>query len=177
MAKAQKKEINGITFQVAPFMALEGLRLKSHLVKTFGPALGELLGGVNMSKIGSIGNLSLNSVPIVAGIEKLMEQLGETALEALVKRLLVNTIATWQEEGKSRSIAFNTDFDTAFQLVFSQRLFTIYPLIVFILKVNYPDFFDNVVSGIGQRIKTTLTSEREGMTPPSESGKSETSES
>jgi hypothetical protein len=156
---AQKKEINGVAFQVAPFMAVEGLRLKAYLVRTFGPALGELLGGINISKIGAVGDLNLANAPIAAGIEKLMQQLDEDTFIALLKRLFANVIATWQENGKSRSIAFNQDFDTAMQLVFTGKLFSIYPLIGFVLEVNYPDFFDKVVKGIGKRIQKITTSE------------------
>ena len=175
--KEKKIVIDGVTFQVAPFMAVEGLRLKAHLVRTFGPALGELLGGIDGQKVGSIADISLGGDGIARGLEKLLEQLDEDKFIELVKRLLNNVIAIWPEGGKSRSIAFGTDFDTAMQLVFLGKLFSIYPLIIFVLKVNYPDFFDKVVSGIGRRMRVTLTSEMEEPTPPSESGKSETSES
>jgi hypothetical protein len=169
----QKKEINGVTFQVAPFMAIEGLRLKAHLVKTFGPALGELLGGIDIGKDGGIGELQLNRLDVV--IERLMVNLTEDSFIALLKRLFANVIATWIENGKSRSIAFGNDFDTAMQLVFVGRLFSVYPLVGFILEVNYPDFFDKAVKGIGRRIRATLTSATEDGTLSGESGKSETS--
>jgi hypothetical protein len=176
-SKEQKTVIDGIAFQVAPFMAVEGLRLKAHLVRTFGPALGELLGGIDGTKVGSIADISLGGDGFSKGLEKLLEQLTEDGFEALVKRLLANVIAIWPEGGKSRSISFGQDFETAMQLVFLGRLFSIYELIIFVLKVNYPDFFDKVVSGIGRRIKTTLTSETEETTQPGESGQSGTSES
>jgi hypothetical protein len=175
--KEQKTVIDGVTFQVAPFMAVEGLRLKAHLVRTFGPAIGELLGGIDGKKISGIGDIGLGGEGIARGLEKLLEQLTEDAFEALVKRLLGNVIAVWSEGGKSRSIAFGTDFETAMQLVFTGKLFSIYPLIIFVLKVNYPDFFGKVVSGIGRKMKITLTSGTEEMTLPGESERSETSES
>jgi hypothetical protein len=175
--KEQKTVIDGITFQVAPFMAVEGLRLKAHLVRTFGPALGELLGGIDGQKVSNIADISLGGDGIARGLEKLLEQLTESSFEALVKRLLTNVIAIWPEDGKSRSISFGQDFETAMQLVFLGRLFSIYELIIFVLKVNYPDFFDKVVSGIGQKMRLTLTSGTEETTRSSESGQSETSES
>jgi hypothetical protein len=175
--KEKKIVIDGVTFQVAPFMAIEGLRLKAHLVSVFGPALGELLGGVDGQKADSIASISLGGDGIAKGLEKLLEQLNEDKFVELVKRLLANVIAIWPEGGKSRSIAFATDFETALQLVFLGKLFSIYPLIIFVLKVNYPDFFDKVVRGIGRRMLTTLTSETDETTPRTESGKSETSES
>jgi hypothetical protein len=176
-SKEQKIVIDGVTFQVAPFMAVEGLRLKACLVRTFGPALGAFLGGIDGKKVGGIGEVSLGSGGIARGLEKLLERLDEDGFETMVRRLLANVIAVWPEGGKSRSIAFGNDFDTAMQLVFVGRLFSIYELILFVLKVNYPDFFSKVVSGIGRRMKITLTSRREEKTPPSESGQSETSAS
>jgi hypothetical protein len=175
--REQKTVIDGVTFQVAPFMAVEGLRLKAHLVRTFGPALGELLGGMDSKNIDSFLEAGIGNSGISKGLEKLLEQLTEDSFEALVKRLLANVIAIWPEGGKSRSISFGQDFETAMQLVFLGRLFSIYELIIFVLKVNYPDFFDKVVSGIGRRMRPTFTSETEETTQPSESGKSETSES
>jgi hypothetical protein len=175
--KEQKTVIDGVDFRVAPFMAVEGLRLKAHLVRTFGPAVGELLGGIDGVKVGGIADVSLGGDGIAKGLEKLLEQLTEDAFEALVKRLLTNVIASWQEDGKNRSISFGQDFETAMQLVFLGRLFSIYELIIFVLKVNYPDFFDKVVGGIGRRIKTTLTLGTDETMQPGESAQSETSES
>jgi hypothetical protein len=179
--KEKKTVIDGVTFQVAPFMAVEGLRLKAHLVRTFGPALGELLGGIDLGaadeeKGGGIADIDLGGDSFAKGLEKLLEQLTEDGFVALISRILKNVIATWNEDGKSRSISFGQDFETAMQLVFLGRLFSVYELIIFVLKVNYPDFFDKVVSGIGQRIRTTLTSGTEERTPPNGSGQSETSE-
>jgi hypothetical protein len=174
--KEKKIVIDDVTFQVAPFMAVEGLRLKAYLVRTFGPAISEFLGGIDGKKIGGIGDVSLSGDGIARGLEKLLEQLDEDRFIELVKRLLSNVIAVWSKSGKSHSIAFGTDFDTAMQLVFLGRLFSIYTLIIFVLKVNYPDFFDKV-SGIGRKMKVTLTSEAEKTTLPSESEQSEISES
>lgn len=174
MVKEQKTVIDGTTFQVAPFMSVEGLRLKAHLLRTFGPALGEILGSMDIKKIKNIADINLAGIS--SGLEKLFEQLDEDTFVALIQRLFGNVIANWNESGKNRSVAFNQDFDTAMDLVFQGKLFSIYPLIFFVVKVNYPDFFGKVVSGIGKRMKTTLTSEMDETTPPSESEQSETSE-
>jgi hypothetical protein len=175
--KEQKTVIDGVAFQVGPFMAVEGLRLKAHLVRTFGPAISELLGGIDGQKVGGIADINLGGGGIAKGLEKLLEQLDESGFEALVKRLLTNVIAIWPEGGKSRSISFGQDFETAMELVFLGRLFSIYPLILFVLRVNYPDFFDKVVSGIGRKMRITLTSGTEETTPQNESAQSEASES
>ena len=175
--KAQSIKIEGVEFQVAPFMSVEGLRLKAHLVRTIGPAIGELLGGIDGKKVKNISDISLAGDSFSKGLEKLLEQLDEESFVELIKRLFQNVIAHWNEGGKPRSIAFNQDFETAMDLVFLGKLFSIYPLIIFILKVNYPDFFGKVVRGIGLRMQPTLTSETEETTLPSESETLETSES
>jgi len=175
--KEQKTVIDGVTFQVAPFPPVEGFRLKAYLVRTLGPAIAEIIGGIDGSKIKSIGDMNLGGDSIVKGLNKLFEQLDEDNFEALIKRLMTNVIANWKEDGKQRSIAFGTDYETAMQLVFTGRLFSIYPLLLFVLKVNYPDFLSKWVKGIGQKMKTTFTSVMADGTPPSESENSETSES
>jgi len=173
--KAKTIEIDGVSFQVAPFMAVEGLRLKAHLVSTFGPAIGELLGGIDGNKVKSVLDMNPASVSFSSGLEKLFQKLDEDSFIKLIKRLFANVIANWTEEGKPRSIAFGNDFDTAMQLVFLGKLFSIYELIVFVLKVNYPDFFSKVVSGIGKRIQQTLTSATGEKTQQNELQTSETS--
>ena len=174
----QKIVIDGTTFVVAPFPPREGLRLKAHLVRTFGPAIAEIIGGIDGSKIKSIGDMDIGNDSLVKGLNKLFEQLDEDSFDALIERLMRNVIANWKEGGKPRSIAFGTDYETAMGLVFTGKLFSIYPLLLFVLKVNYPDFLSKVVKGgIGQKMKATFTSAMEDATPPSESEKSETSES
>jgi hypothetical protein len=175
--KEQKIEIDGVSFNVSPFTAVEGLRLKAHLVRTFGPALGELLGGIDGKKVSGIADMNLGGDSISKGLEKLLEQLDEDSFVALVKRLLANVLANWNEGGKPRAISFGNDFDAAMELVFLGKLFSIYQLMIFVLKVNYPDFFDKVVKDIGKRIKKTFTSEAEEPARQSESEQSGTSES
>jgi hypothetical protein len=178
----QKTVIDGITFQAAPFQAVEGLRLKAHLVRIFGPALGELLGGIgginpDGKKAASLADINLGSDSFAKGLEKLLGQLDEDSFIALIKRLFANVIASWKEDGKNHTVAFVQDFDTAMQVVFSGRLFSIYPLAAFVLKVNYPDFFGKVVKGIGLRIKPIATFKTDDGTPQNESAASDTSES
>ena len=175
--RAKSTTIDGVTFQVAPFMAVEGLRLKAYLVGTFGPAIGELLGGIDGNKVKGVLDLNPASMSFSSSLEKLFEKLDENSFVALFKRLFANVIANWNEEGKPRSIAFGTDFDTAMELVFSGKLFSVYELAVFVLKVNYPDFFDKVVKGIGKKIQQTLTSEKAGTIQQTGSEQSGTSES
>jgi hypothetical protein len=176
MAGTKKKEIDGITFQVAPFMAVEALRLKAHLIRLFGPSLGELLGGLQGGDKLDALDVDISRINIAGALEKLFLQLDEDSFVRLVQRLFQNTIATWTADGKSHSMAFNTDFSTALDLVFSGRLFTIYPAILFVLEVNYPDFFTKVVRGIGSKINLTSLLPTEKPQPPKEQPRLEMSD-
>ena len=89
MVQTKTKEIKGKSYQVTPFMAIEGLRLKAYLVKLVGPALGELAGNVD----GLDSEINSNSISKV--IEKLTEALDENSFIALIKRLLQNVIVNW----------------------------------------------------------------------------------
>jgi len=175
--KTKTTTIDGVTFQVAPFMSVEGLRLKAYLVGTFGPAIAELLGSIDGNKVKGILDMNPSSMSFSSSLEKLLLKLDQDSFIALLKRLFTNVIATWNEDGKPRSISFGNDFDTAMQLVFLGKLFSVYELAIFVLKVNYPDFFDKVVKGIGRRIQQTLTSAKGEMIPPTGSEQSETLES
>jgi hypothetical protein len=169
---AKSKVIDGVTFQVAPFMAVEALRLKVNLVKTFGPALGTLLGdSVTAREVKqNIAELNITGSALASGIMQLMNGLDEERFIALLKRLFATTVANWDQEGKNRAISFAGDnFETAMELVFTGRLFSVYSLVVFVLEVNYPDFFNKVVKGIGNRLTKIATSASAGPSSESES--------
>ena len=156
MVQTKTKEIKGKTYQVTPFMAIEGLRLKAYLVKLVGPALGELAGNVN----GLDSEINSNSISKV--IEKLTEALDENSFIALIKRLLQNVIVNWVDEegGKKHAVAFAQDFETALNVVFQGELFSIYPVLAFVLEVNYPDFFGKITPFIGKKISITSILEK-----------------
>lgn len=146
----KQKKINNKLFQVAPFMAVEALKLKAYLFKLFAPSLGELVGEVKSL------DSEITSNNIAKAVEKLTLVLDENAFIALLKRLFQNVIVNWTDEnGQSRAIAFNNDFDTAMDLVFKGELFSVYSVILFVLEVNYPDFFSKVSPLIGKKIQIT----------------------
>jgi hypothetical protein len=167
MAEARKKEIDGITFQVAPFMAIDALKLKAYLVRVFGPALGELLSGLQGGGK-DVMDVDISKLNIGMALEKLFTQLDEDSFVRLLQRLFANTIATWTADGKSHSVAFNTDFATSLDLVFGGKLFSIYPAAAFILEANFPDFFTKVVRGIGTKISLTNILPQGEPPPPKE---------
>ena len=144
------KEINGKTFSVAPFMAIEGLRLKAYLVKTFGGAFAELFSDVKSLES------EVNGKGISRAIEKLTETLSEDDFIALLNRLFKNVVVSWKDEEGAHTLAFATDFNTTMDVVFKEHLFDIYPLAQFVLEVNYPDFFTKILPSFGFQMRTTL---------------------
>lgn len=173
----KEKEINGVTFTVAPFKAVEALKLKAFLVKKFGPALGQALGALSngLPEGGSIGDLKLDGATMSQAIEKLMEQLGETEFIDLIKRMFRNVTANLAKDGKPLQFTFSElQFDTAMDMVFTGQLLTVYRVMLFVLEVNYPDFLGLLAQDIGSRIKKIITSGPAEKESKNESGKSET---
>lgn len=173
----KQKEINGVTFTVTPLNAIEGLKLKSFLLKKFGPSLGQALGALEngIPEAGNIGDIKLDGSVLSQAIEKLLEQLGEQEFIDLIKRLLKNVTASLVKEGKPLQFSFiEPQFETAMDVVFTGQLFSIYSVILFVLEVNYPDFFGKVAPGIGSKIRKMATSGPAEEESKNESGKSET---
>jgi hypothetical protein len=164
----KEKTLNGVKFTAAPFTAVEGLKLKSYLVRTFGPALGEALGSFkDLFKDGAldgdqIGDVSIDGQSIARAIERLLTQLSEPDFIALIKRLFSNVTAQVPSPEKGSPpilIGFgDAAFDASMELAFAGHLFSVYPIILLVLEVNYPDFFEKMAGTIGSKIKAIVTS-------------------
>jgi hypothetical protein len=173
----KEKEIDGIRFSVAPFRAVEALKLKSFLLRKFGPSIGQAFGVLKdgLPENGGIGDMKLDGSALSQAIEKLMEQLGEAEFIDLIKRMFGNVTANLVIDGKPLQFSFSEiQFDTSMDMVFSGRLFTIYPVILLVLEANFPDFFGKLAQGIGSRIKKMVTSGPAEEGSKAESGKLET---
>jgi hypothetical protein len=46
------------------------------------------------------------------------------------------------------------------ELVFALRAFSVYPVILLVLEVNFPDFFEKARATIGAKIKVMIASEK-----------------
>jgi len=175
---AKEKVIDGVKFSVVPFQAVEALRLKSFLLRKFGPSIGQALGTLKdgLPQNGKIGDLRLDGDALSQAIEKLMEQLNEDDFISLIRRMLRNVRADFERDGKAVTMQFpeGETFDAAMDIVFKGRLFSVYPVMLLVLEANYPDFFGKMDSlGIGQRIKKMTFSELGEPGSKSESGESE----
>ena len=175
------KIIDGIEFSVAPFMAIEGARLKAFLAKNFLPAVGQIIGAVKnfLGKNGKISqDTQIDGVALAGAIETLMSNLDEDSFIALLKRMLANTVAKGKSaDGKGFARQFDeANFENSFNFVFAGKLFSIYLLLLFILEVNYPDFLSLAGRSFGKLTKLIPTTEPESGTETSESKNSEMSE-
>lgn len=176
------KNIDGIEFSVAPFLAIDGARLKAYLAKNFLPALGQIIGAVKnfLSKDGKkiSADTQIDGVALAGAIETLMSNLDEDSFISLLKRMLATTVAKGKSgDGKPYARQFNDEnFETSFNFVFAGKLFSIYPLLLFILEVNYPDFLSLMGRFSGKLTSLISTSEQESATETGASKNLEMSE-
>lgn len=157
----RKKTIDGIEFSVQQFGGLYALQLKAELIRKFGPGIAHLFGTLlakTDKKNFSLMDMDVNGEEIGAAIAGLMNEIREDELNKLLGKLLRNTAATFTSDNGEVNAVFPADdpkkFEAMFDLVFTGRLMTLYPLIFFILEVNYPDFFTKA-GGIFSRLEKT----------------------
>lgn len=151
----KEKVIDGLTFRVSPFPAVEALRLKAYLVRTLGPALA---GAVDMFKGAgrSAADAEISGDSLCGVIEKLSASLDEDSFVALVRRMLrYVTVRGKDADGKPVVAMFGDNFDEEFNRVFAGRLFSIYPVMLLVLEANYPDFFGKMAGSIGSLTERT----------------------
>jgi hypothetical protein len=158
MADVKTKLIDGVSFKVAPFTAIEALKLKAHLMKVVAPAFGHALGSLGgASTGGSPSAFSVNGAELSQALASLMEQLGEDEFLTLVKRVFGQTSAEVEVQGKKIWMMFGGNgFEATFNVVFDGRVLSLYPALLFVLEVNFPDFFTRL-GDIGNRLQTLMS--------------------
>lgn len=165
MDKNKTKVIDDIEFTVAPFLAVEALKLKAYLIRTFGPSLGQMIGALKdvFTKDGEVkGDVQIDGNALAMTIETFMEHLDEASFVNLIKRMFANLIAKGKDPATGEGFARQFDdknFEKSLNDVFQCRLFSIYPVLVLVLEANYPDFFEKTVRSIGKSIWGMLSTE------------------
>ncbi len=140
MFDRKEELIDGKMFSVAPFGAMEALKIKTELIGIFGGSLGALI---------SSGGVDLDSNFDASGaIESLLSKLTPDKMEQLVKKLFVRAYLVG-DNGAIKNLNENDVFNEAFL----GSLLTMYKVIWFVLKVNYPDFLGKIQS-IGSVMET-----------------------
>lgn len=163
--ETKEREINGHVYMVTQLPARRALRLKTRLIKIFGPSLAQMLLTAEESKKKEPKNDSevedpeeefkddvplvnpvdaykiseMKKTSIVRGVQLLSANLDEKTFDDLCMELLQGV----RRDGKEISGA-TIDHD------FAGDLMSLYTLILFVLEVNYADFFE--LSGIGNQL-------------------------
>lgn len=175
MFVSQKKTIDGTEFEVAPFSAIEALKLQSTLLRIFGPAFGAAIGAIDKKDKNSQTNIDGNALG--SALQMLFDGLDETQMIILIERLLKKTSCTFSVNGGAPVVFdFAESFNERLDIVFQGRLMTVYKVIGFVLEVNYPDFFGKIGAAIGKRFRIQLLNE-DAKNDTDNSKKSDVSES
>lgn len=151
MFQTKTKEIDGIEFKVTQFTATEAYGIKRKLTGIVAPLILSLLGDGTKSILDSdidMGKLS-------GAIQNAFESLPENEFVGLLRRLTKNVEA--HTVINEKPVVLHLSDENHFDMCFTGKTFTIYPLLVFVLEVNYPDFFDKVKGGIGQNFQTIIS--------------------
>lgn len=138
---------------IYPFNAQEAFRLQAVLLQKVGPALGELLGAVDLQNI-NLSEAKIDSSRISTAIQTLFVHLGEDEYWSLLLRLLKSTECILSVDDKKEKLSLNTPENI--DKVFRKHTFDVFTLIVNIIKVNYSDFFV-MLEGIGNNIQTLIS--------------------
>jgi hypothetical protein len=159
-----EKTIGNYNYEVRPFRAMEAIRLKSYLLKIIAPTTGRIITAFDLDEKKGVANLSDSSIDgaqLGDALEKLFSELGEDELVKLIKKILKNTsVKITDEDGKERTFFFdstnNEKFENAMDNVFKRNILSVYKVMLFVLEVNFPDFFE-LVSGFGTQFQTLLS--------------------
>lgn len=128
--KAKHKEIDGVKVSVNPMPAVQGLQAQIKLIKMLGPALKSLK---------NIGDIE-QDLPIGEIVGHLVDSLDQVDTMNFIRKLLAYAFINND----------NIDSDDAFNQYFTQNYLLLYKIVVFVLEVNYGNFFGQ--GGIGTMI-------------------------
>lgn len=133
---ARSKDIDGFSYTVQQLPATRSIRLLHRLGKLVGPGFTEL------ASTGNLRSLSGADVSIlIMGIVGILKESNEDALMAVIKELLVGTVAI-----PGPVDVTGPQFETHFQ----GRLLALFELLAFALEVNYGSFFGGLALALGQ---------------------------
>lgn len=170
MIQPQKRKFKDLEVTVAPLLAREALQIKYYLIKLLSPVVGRMFGGFDFdnkdnesaekSKKKTLLDQKVDFNIISDAIEKLFIELGDDGLMELTKKLFKNITVVLKEGGKVQTfpmLGFSDGSDESlFDIVFQGRLLSIPKILLFVLEVNFPDFFE-LVGDFGNRFQTLMS--------------------
>ena len=130
--QTQEKEINGSIYTVTQLPARRALRLKSKLIKVFGPIFAQFFIKVRAEE----DSEQAQKDSIIKSIEMFSHNLDSTEFEALVMEILQGV----RKSGMELTSAI-------VDMEFAGDMSSLYKLIWFVVEVNFANFFE--LLGIG----------------------------
>lgn len=133
MIETKDKIINGKEYQVTQFPAMYGLRLAVKIVKTLGPGIARL---ADTKGGGSILDMDTSNIDIASMVDGLMSSLDDKNTPAMILELFSST-------HRERVLLNEKEFDNAF----AGNYVELAKALMFIIEVNYGDFFGVLAAG------------------------------
>ncbi len=152
------KEIGGIKLAIAPFPAMEALRIQTRLGRLIGSSFSGL-SGVLQKGDGKVMDANIDGAAVAQAIAGLFSSLSEEEWTQLVFRLL-RGCSFYLKRNDGQEILVSMDSgnpEEVFNQVFQGKLMSVYLIIFEVLKENYPDFFEKL-RGIGSDGITAFSS-------------------
>jgi hypothetical protein len=149
------KTIGDNVYKTTPFSAFEALKLKTKILKLISPAIGRILGSIQ-GKGKNVFDSKLDGEQIALALQNFFSELTEEQYEEILRKVLQNTQSEITIEGKKKIFPLNDPNSAGFDLTFKGHLLDVYKVIVFVLEVNYSDFF-GLMGDFGSRFQTLLS--------------------
>jgi len=137
MVDNKEKEIDEMKVSVTQFPARFGFKMQAKLLKIFGPVIGTVLSGNDVSTSGLDSTVSMDK--LADAVRILFDVIDEDKALALVLELLQSTRINGQEVNEA-----------TFDALFPGKYATMYKILGFVLEVNYGSFFGE--GGIGKKV-------------------------
>jgi hypothetical protein len=137
-----EKKINGRTFKVVPMLATDALAMQARLFKAIGPAMPRLptiLAGLSEKGEGARSTAEVNAIAALVEVLGGAQPAETTALikDIVEKAQIHRPSGAWEE----------VDLDGDF----TGHLADIPPVVIFVLKENFSDFFGDLLRNVGNR--------------------------
>ncbi len=129
--ETKAKEIDNVLYEVTQFTATRGFKLSARLWLLFSEPLANLFSSGNIDKSKSF--LDMDASVIAKAIASLNTKFTDESLFEFAKELLTQT------QRDRKEINFDLDF--------AGNIMHLYKVLVFVVEVNFADFFDGLRSG------------------------------
>lgn len=148
MRKTEEREINGTTYSVAQFVPTEALEYQMILMKLIGKPLAALYSSTDLAAVkdaidneddDDIDSFKEIKIDLEAGVAQLADAVNPKEHTKFIKNMLRHV--------QANGVPVVKQFDN----VFMGKIMEIYQVLMFVIEVNYPDFFSKI-SGIVDRL-------------------------